>query len=265
MTSRWRRFRFQISLRTIFFGVAAISMLLAYWVHVVAPQIARKRALARMRELGAEVFSVMDVPWVGIDQGVAGDRKAAEVVALLAYFPKVRLNLGFDARITDEAITGLAGSANVETLIIGAPRITNAGVKSVAQMRGVQHVSLTSAGVDCASIGALAEIEGLQSLYVDGVQFDWCACGEVAKLADIEELQLRHMQIAEGNITRLATMQKLTSLRLSSLRMPSESFREITACKGLKHLYVSGISLPEPTPGGALLAHNARIVDPCAL
>ena len=267
MNRRERQRGFQISLRAIFAGTAVVGVLLACWLYFVAPRLARRCAPAQMAALGADVYVRQGELRVAMGAAVAGDREANEIIALLSYFPTVRLSLEHNAQFGDEGIAGLAGKTNIQTLLIDAPRITNAGMRNVAQMRGVHEVSLTGAAVDCDSIAALAAIKGLRRLSVAGIHFDFCACKQIAKLADLETLQLKNLQLAAGDLRRLATLQKLTSLRLECREPAGRFFFDLAACQGLKELYISGISLPEPKPGAGYLPaaiESLTLVD-CAI
>ena len=247
---RWRRNRFQFSIRALLVSFVALSCGLFAYMHWIAPLVAHRWAIQNIYSSGGAVLFRDDFqpgsgniysdpstanPWRGVSiLHASSDAEARNVSRDLRYLPEAD-SLFLNSRVTDVGLAALcknADQSSIDTVDLIGSSVTAEGLSHLANFKHLRLLFVNSCPTQDADLAAVKSLPTLRDLTLieegktgNPKRFTEAGFREVGQLKQLEKLWLANLQIPDPAAQHLKNLTGLKKLQLSRCQISDDAIR----------------------------------------
>jgi hypothetical protein len=247
---RWRRNRFQFSIRALLMSFVALACALFAYMHWIAPMVAHRWAIQNIYSSGGAVLFREDFqpgsaniysdpskanPWRGVSiLHARSDAEAMIVSRELRHLPEAD-SLFLSSRVTDVGLAALCDNADQSSIdtvdLMGSP-VTAVGLSHLANFKHLRLLFVNSCPIQDADLATLKSLPTLRDLTLieegktgNPKRFTEAAFREVGQLKQLEKLWLANLEISDPVAEHLKNLTGLKKLQLSRCQISDDAIR----------------------------------------
>jgi hypothetical protein len=247
---RWRRNRFQFSIRALLVSFVALSCALFAYMHWIAPMVAHRWAIQNIYSSGGEVLFRDDFqpgsaniysdpskanPWRGVSiLHARSDALAMTVSRELRHLPEAD-SLFLSSKVTDVGLAALCDNADqssIDTVDLSGSQVTGEGLSHLVSLKHLRRLFVNSCPIHDADLAALKSLPTLRDLTLleegktrNSKRFTEAGFREVGQLKQLEKLWLANLQIPDPAAEHLKNLTGLKKLQLSRCQISDDAIR----------------------------------------
>jgi hypothetical protein len=247
---RWRRNRFQFSIRTLLVSFVAFGCPLFAYMHWIAPMVAHRWAIQNIYNSGGAVLFRGDFqpgsgniysdpskanPWRGVSiLHARSDAHAMAVSRELRHLPEAD-ELFLTGGVTNVGLAALCDNADqssIATVELIGSRVTADGFSHLANLKHLRLLFLNSCPIQDADLAPLKSLPALRHLTLleegktgNSKRFTETGFREVGQFKQLETLWLANLEISDPAAEHLKNLTRLKRLQLSRCQISDDAIR----------------------------------------
>jgi hypothetical protein len=237
---RWRRNRFQFSIRALLMSFVALGLALFAYLHWIAPMVAHRWAIQNIYTSGGAVLFRDDFqpgsgniysdpstanPWRGVSiLHARSDAEAANVARELRHLPEADC-LFLTSGVTNVGLAAICDNADqssIDTVDLVGSRVTAEGLSHLANLKHLRLLFINTCPIQDTDLAVLKSLPTLRDLTLieegkpgNPKRFTETGFREVGQLRHLEKLFLANLEISGPAAEHLKDLAGLKKLQIS--------------------------------------------------